>query len=105
MADLQALRELCEWIQQPSGRETLAKLRENGITSVRAGELELRLGPAVPPSREVDEESPPTEREPSADDDERNALETLLHSSGADASVFLEASKRARARLFARSNA
>lgn len=88
----------------PQGVESLARVRAAGVASVRVGQLEMHLGPPVPPAldaRDSDPDaSPPTHRDPpSADDDERHALEELLHSSGADAAAFFEASKRARDRM------
>lgn len=84
--------------------EAVARLRGAGLESVRVGELELRFAPSVPPStsathaEDYDPDAPATERKPpTADDDERNALELLLHSSGGDAEPLLEMQRRATA--------
>jgi hypothetical protein len=110
VADLQALRELCDWMTTPEGAASVEKIRSSGLTTVRAGELELHFAPSVPSSDEAvtarDDSAPPTEREPAtADDDERHALEELLHSSGANAEALFEMRKRALAREAARHNA
>ena len=94
----------------PQGAASLDRVRAAGVASVRVGQLEMHLGPPVPPlpstTHDTDPDAPPpTQRDgtPSADDDERHALEELFHSSGADAAAFYEASRRARARMAQRS--
>lgn len=84
--------------------EVSARLRASGLESVRVGELELRFAPSVPPStsatqgEDYDPDAPATERKPpTADDDERSALELLLHSSGGDAEPLLEMQRKALA--------
>lgn len=79
MADVGALRDL------------YAFMSEVGATYARVGDVELRLE-SPPPRAFVGQDAPP----PDPDEDERRSLETLLHSAGGDAGVFLAAMKKIR---------
>ncbi len=65
-------------------------MREAHVSHARMGELELRLDPLPPPPSSESDYSPITD----PDEDERRSLETLLHSSGVDPTVFHRMLKR-----------
>ena len=83
MPDLDKLRELCAW------------MRQERILYARCGELELRLDPSPPLAAVAVDPSPA--QAPDGDDVTRQALEDLLHSSGADPDVILRLMKRSAA--------
>jgi hypothetical protein len=66
-------------------------MRLHGATSARVGDVALTLGPPIvplapPPTAEAEKESEQAR--------ERYDLETLLHSSGGDAEMFMSRSPR-----------
>lgn len=65
-------------------------MRQERISYARCGELELRLELAPAPSPAIAASSPED-----VVDDERQLLEELLHSSGAEAEPFLRAMRKA----------
>lgn len=81
MADLTALRELYAW------------MREERVEYARCGDLELKL---APPQLQVVPVGGVNNVDPDASD--REALETLLYSSGVDAGALFDAIKAAEAK-------
>ncbi len=79
MVGLAALDELCAW------------MRSNGATSARLGDVALTLGPPIASSVYSEQPSPPE----SPEEAERRELETLLHSSGADVTPFIQRGRAA----------
>lgn len=78
-------------------------MRDENIVHARLGKLELRLGSPVPQSTVANvspqpepRTPPPAALAPTPDDDERDALATLLHSSGADVDAFMLMQRKAR---------
>lgn len=69
MADLAALDALYEW------------MRPRGVLHARYGELELHLGPPLPVAASVEAAAPP-------EDPERDSIDALFWSSGADPTPF-----------------
>lgn len=76
MADLSALKELCQW------------MREEKILYARCGDLELRLSPAPVSPSLVDDPSPLV-------DEERETLSELLWSSCGDVDAILNLTRKA----------
>lgn len=95
------LRGLCDLL---GNADAVARLRAAGLKTVRVGSLELHFAsaPSGPQSIEAHDDSPPTERRPEtfkvSDDDERAALELLLHSSGGDPDALYDMQNRMAAR-------